>query len=64
MVGATAALVSFKEADELFPGAIQIVDLFHAKGTVSSVAKDIFGIDSEYGQQWAKKRRDEVEKGR
>lgn len=51
-------------ADELFPGAIQIVDLYHAKGAISTAARDIFGVDSEYGQQWAKKRRDELEEGR
>ncbi len=51
-------------ADELFPGAAQIVDLFHAKGTVSEVAKAIFGAESEVGKQWAKCRRDELEAGK
>jgi len=51
-------------ADELFPDALQIVDLYHAKGNVSTAAKAIFGIESEYGRQWAKSRRDELEDGK
>jgi hypothetical protein len=51
-------------ADEQFPGAIQIIDLFHAKGTISNAAKAIFGMDSEIGAQWAKERRDDLEAGR
>ena len=51
-------------ADELFPKAIQIVDLYHAKGTVSAVVKAILGLESEAGKQWAKSRRDELEQGR
>lgn len=51
-------------ADELFPGAIQIVDLYHAKGTVSDAAKAIFGSSSEIGHVWAKSRRDELEQGK
>ncbi len=50
-------------ADELFPGAIQIVDLYHAKGTVSEVAKVIFGISSEIGLRKAKQWRDDLEAG-
>jgi hypothetical protein len=50
-------------ADELFPKATQIIDLFHAKGTVSDAAKAIFGTDSEFGHEWAKSCRDELEAG-
>jgi len=50
-------------AYELFPGAIQIVDLYHAKGTVSQAAKDIFGTDSAVGVRKAKQWRDDVEAG-
>ena len=50
-------------ADELFPGAIQIIDMYHAKGTLSQLAKDLFGITSERTEQWAKARRDELENG-
>lgn len=51
-------------ADELFPGAIQIVDLFHAKGHLWDVAKAIYGAASELGEQWAKLRRDELDDGK
>lgn len=53
----------WKLADELFPGAIQIVDLFHAKGHLWDVAKAVYGVGNEVGQQWAKQRRDELEAG-
>jgi len=51
-------------ADESFPGAIQIVDLFHAKGHLWDVAKAIYGAGSDLGEQWAKKRRDELDDGK
>ena len=51
-------------ADELFPNAIQIIDLYHAKGTISRTAKEIFGIESDFGKQWGKERRDDLEAGR
>jgi hypothetical protein len=51
-------------ADEQFPDAIQIIDLFHAKGTISNAAKAIFGIDSDFGAQWAKTCRDDLEAGK
>jgi len=51
-------------AEEQFPGAVQIVDLFHAKGHLWDVAKDIYGADSDLGEQWAKQRRDELDEGR
>lgn len=51
-------------ADEQFPGAIQVVDLFHAKGHLWDVAKAIYGAGSDLGEQWAKKRRDELDEGR
>jgi len=50
-------------ADEHFPGAIQIVDLFHAKGHLWDVAKDIYGAGSDLAEQWAKARRDELDAG-
>jgi hypothetical protein len=50
-------------ADEQFPHAIQIIDLFHAKGTVSNAAKAIFGAENEFGTQWAKTCRDQLEAG-
>jgi hypothetical protein len=54
----------WKLADELFPGAVQIVDLFHAKGHLWDVAKAIYGPGSDLGEQWAKQRRDELDDGK
>ena len=51
-------------ADEHFPGAIQIVDIFHAKGHLFEVAKAIYGNASEIGERWARKRREELDEGR
>jgi len=51
-------------ATDQFPEAIQIVDLYHAKGTISSVAKAIFGVESEQGKIIAKKWRDMVEEAK
>ena len=51
-------------ADEIFPGAIQIVDLYHAKEHVSDVAKAIYGSGSDLAEQWAKTRRDEFDDGK
>ena len=50
-------------ADELFPGAIQIVDLFHAKQHLSDVAKAIYGAGTDLGRQWARLRHDELDAG-
>ena len=51
-------------ADEHFPGATQIVDIFHAKGHLFEVAKAIYGSASEVGERWARKRREELDEGR
>lgn len=51
-------------ASELFPDAVQIIDLYHAKGTISRTSKEIFGIESDFGKQWGKDRRDDLEAGR
>jgi len=58
------ALWIWNLADEQFPGAVQIVDLYHAKGHVSDVAKSIYGPDSDLAAQWGKQRRDELEEGK
>lgn len=50
-------------ADEHFPGAIQIVDLYHAKEHLWDVAKSIYGAGSDLSAQWAKRRRDELDNG-
>lgn len=51
-------------AGELFPDAVQIVDLFHAKSHLWDVAKAIYSPGSELGEQWAKQRRDELDDGK
>jgi hypothetical protein len=51
-------------ADELFPGAIEIVDLFHAKGHLSDVARAVYGATSDLGRQWARERHAELDEGR
>ena len=51
-------------ADEHFPGAIQIIDLYHAKGHLWDVAKAIYGVGSTLGEQWAKQRRDQLDDGK
>ena len=51
-------------ADEHFPDAIQIVDIFHAKGHLFEVAKAIYGTGSEVGERWARNRREELDEGR
>ena len=51
-------------ASEHFPDAIQIVDIFHAKGHLFEVAKAIYGSGSEVGERWARKRREELDQGR
>jgi hypothetical protein len=58
------ALWIWNLASEFFPGAIQIVDLFHAKEHLSTVAKSIYGIGNELGTQWAKLRHDELDDGK
>ena len=51
-------------ADELFPGAVQIVDLFHAKQHLWDVAKAVYGPGTDMAERWAKRRRDELDHGR
>ena len=51
-------------AQELFPRAIQIVDRFHVKQTLSTVAKAIYGADSPQGLQWARRRHDQLDAGK
>jgi hypothetical protein len=51
-------------AEELFPDAIQIVDLFHAKQHLSDVSKAIYGPTSQLAKQWAKRRHEQLDAGR
>ena len=50
-------------ADEHFPGAIQIVDRFHAKQKLSDVAKSIYGPESGLGKEWGRQRHHELDAG-
>ena len=54
----------WKLAAELFPGAIEILDRFHAKEHLSTVAKAIWGADSDLGRHWLAKRFEELDAGR
>jgi hypothetical protein len=58
------ALWIWNLAEEHFPGSIQIVDLYHAKGNLWKVAKAIYGAGSDLAEQWAKQRRDELDDGK
>ena len=51
-------------AEDLFPGAIQIVDRFHAKQHASEVAKAIFGAGDPHSVSWAEERHAELDDGR
>ncbi len=50
-------------AGEYFPAAIQIVDRFHAKEHLSTVAKVLYGAPSDLGDAWAKARHAELDAG-
>jgi len=50
-------------ADEHFYGAIQIIDLYHAREHYWNVAKAIFGCDRGKIGFWAEKRRKELDRG-
>ena len=51
-------------ADEHFPGANQIVDLYHAREHCWSVGRACFGQDREKLRQWVESRRTELDDGR
>ena len=51
-------------ADEHFPGAIQIVDVFHAKQHLFDTAKAIYVPGSDLAATWGRQRRDELDRGR
>ena len=50
-------------ADDLFPGARQIVDLFHARQHLSDVATAVYGAGTDPGRQSARLRHDELDTG-
>jgi hypothetical protein len=49
---------------ELFPGAIQIVDRFHAKQHLSDLSKALYGPTHSRACWWAKRRHEELDSGR
>ena len=49
---------------EQFPGAIEIVDIYHAKQHLCDVAKAIYGAGTELADAWAKGRYAELDAGR
>ncbi len=61
---ADGALWIWNLVEEHFPGATQIVDLYHAKGHLWDVAKAIYGAGSDLAEQWAKQRRDDLDAGK
>ena len=53
----------WKIAGEDYPGAIQIVDLFHAKEHLHDVSKALFPADPDRARLWADVRCDELDDG-
>ena len=51
-------------AGEDYPGAIQIVDLWHAQEKLWAVAKALFAPDTALVEPWAEARCDDLEQGR
>ena len=58
------ALWIWNLGDQHLPGAIQIVDLFHAKQHLSELATAIYGPGSDLGKHWATLRHDDLDEGR
>jgi hypothetical protein len=51
-------------ADEQFYGAIQIIDLYHAREHYWTVARETFGCDKDKITSWTNKRRKELDQGK
>ena len=51
-------------ADEQFPGAVQIIDLYHAREHYWKVARAVFGDDTISMDAWARKRKKELNGGK
>ena len=50
--------------EELFPGAIQIVDRFHAKQHLSDLSKTLYGPTHPRASRWAKRRHNDLDTGK
>ena len=57
------ALWIWNLAGELFPRAIQIVDIFHAKEKLSEVGRAIYGAPGDLATAWTRQRYDELDAG-
>lgn len=53
----------WNRANELFPGAVQIVDLYHAREHLEAVGRLAFGSGSAVATAWVAARRDELDDG-
>jgi len=51
-------------SQEHFPGAIEIVDLYHAREHLAKVAKLVYGGKAPKSQAWIAARRDELDEGK
>jgi hypothetical protein len=51
-------------AEEHFPGATDIVDLYHAREHLAKVAKLLYGVNTPQSQEWLATRRDELDEGK
>jgi hypothetical protein len=49
---------------ELFPGAMQIVDRFHAKQHLSDLGKVLYGLSDHRASEWARQRHQELDEGK
>lgn len=50
-------------ADECFPGAVQIIDLYHAREHYWNAGRAVLDYDKAFLQVWAEKRRKELDAG-
>jgi hypothetical protein len=50
-------------ADEHFPGAIQIVDLYHAREHLADLGHSLYGLGSAASKDWVAARRKELDAG-
>ncbi len=57
------ALWIWNLCEKLFPEAIGIVDIYHAKEHLSEVAKALYGAGNDLCSQWAKERMGELDQG-
>ncbi len=48
---------------ELFPDAIEILDIYHAKERIWGVGKEVYGIGTDFTGEWVEARLDELRAG-